>query len=99
MLIRAARTGLVVVAAFATGGCVIGSAAPPSRLEVARAPLGPHGRGTPSTTSLSSPGCNVRTETRPPRPAADAVWIDGSCHWDGNSYRWIEGRWERRLMR
>jgi len=33
-------------------------------------------------------------ETRPARPGANFVWIDGYHRWDGNAYVWVPGRWE-----
>ncbi|MEO1240430.1 MAG: hypothetical protein AAFX54_00855 [Pseudomonadota bacterium] len=30
-----------------------------------------------------------------PRPLAGAVWIDGRWRWDGVTYVWVPGHWER----
>lgn len=32
----------------------------------------------------------------PPRPAADAVWIEGYWQWVGSSYVWTDGFWDPR---
>jgi hypothetical protein len=34
-------------------------------------------------------------ETRPPRPEAGFVWIDGFHRWEGDHYVWTPGHWER----
>jgi hypothetical protein len=38
----------------------------------------------------------VQYERRTQRPSRDHVWINGYQRWDGNSYAWAPGRWEKR---
>jgi len=85
----------VVGISLSAPSCVLGTRRPPSRVGVARAPLG-DAREITSTTSMTTPGCRSGPEPRPASPARDAVWVDGSCHYDGVGYEWIPGRWERR---
>ncbi|MGF1469198.1 MAG: YXWGXW repeat-containing protein [Sandaracinaceae bacterium] len=32
---------------------------------------------------------------KPPRPADDAVWVDGYYRWSGTAWIWVGGHWER----
>lgn len=34
-------------------------------------------------------------EFRSEAPGPDHVWIEGYYRWDGNSYGWVPGHWER----
>jgi hypothetical protein len=36
-----------------------------------------------------------QVETKPPRPGAKAVWIDGHWKWAGKRYVWVSGHWEK----
>lgn len=36
-----------------------------------------------------------KTEIRPAKPNANAVWIDGYWKWSGGKYVWISGRWSQ----
>jgi hypothetical protein len=35
----------------------------------------------------------ARVETLPPRPRADARWIDGQWSWDASRWTWMPGGW------
>ena len=35
-----------------------------------------------------------RVESRAPRPATEAVWIQGQWRWNGYRYVWLPGYWE-----
>jgi hypothetical protein len=35
------------------------------------------------------------SERRPPAPSRRHVWIPGHQRWDGHTYAWASGRWER----
>jgi hypothetical protein len=35
-----------------------------------------------------------RIDDRPPRPVADAAWVDGYWDWDGAQWVWVDGHWE-----
>jgi hypothetical protein len=37
----------------------------------------------------------VRYEQRPAQPYPDAVWLNGSWHWQENRWDWTSGRWEQ----
>ena len=60
----------------------------PSRLAVARA-------GTeaepPALVYAEHAGCRPREEPRPRQPGPDAVWVDGSCRYDGTRFVWTSG--------
>jgi hypothetical protein len=36
-----------------------------------------------------------RTDVRPARPTARAVWIPGHWNWNGRNYVWKAGHWDR----
>jgi hypothetical protein len=78
--------------AIATTGCVVASGRHPSRLEVAREPNG-SGYAGGATGQCKAEG--REPEQRPPRPAADSVWFDGQCRWDGVRYLWEPGHWAK----
>ena len=75
---------------LAVSACVVGTPLPPSRVELARGPSNEPGGGSPAACA------GARTE-RPPRPAKNAVFIDGYCHFDGARYAFVPGRWETPL--
>jgi hypothetical protein len=78
-----------VFLAIVTAGCVVASGRHPSRLEVARE------NGSDLAGGATGQCDSERRPPlpRPPRPAENAVWIDGQCHWDGVRYLWEPGHW------
>ena len=37
----------------------------------------------------------AKTEVRPAKPYANAVWIDGHWKWSGGRYVWVPGHWAK----
>ena len=36
-----------------------------------------------------------RSEIRPAKPWANAIWIDGHWKWSGGRYLWVPGHWTK----
>lgn len=36
-----------------------------------------------------------RVEVVPPQPSEDALWVDGTWRYNGRTYVWSGGRWQR----
>lgn len=94
---RAARvtaSTLALASTFVATACVVGVPEAPSRLAVARATTEPAAPGVlaadPSACAAPEP------EPRPPAPNPSAIFVAGSCHFDGVRSVWIGGYWEDR---
>lgn len=82
-----------VVAALVATSCVVGSGSRPTRVEASRE-TGEGGSFDVMTVGDHRACAGVHPRPRP--PAKDALWIEGSCHFDGVDFHWVEGRWESR---
>lgn len=51
------------------------------------------GQPTSALVEVPYPPPPARVEILPPRPRADAVWIDGEWVWQGGTWAWRTGRW------
>lgn len=56
---------------------------------------GKHSNAAPSRHSThKAPPTRRIQESRPRRPNARAVWIDGYWSWTGNRHQWVRGHWD-----
>jgi WXXGXW repeat (2 copies) len=72
-------------------------AAQPTTVQVTPAPQPATVQVTPATTPVIVAAVQpppAQTETVPPAPAADMVWIPGYWNYSNNQYVWVAGRYE-----
>ena len=88
------RLAQLVLSGLALPACVVGAERPASRVEVAH--TDPDGSAAYAASTGTASPCAAVEKSRPPRPSAGAVWIDGDCRFDGVRHVWHEGRWQSR---
>jgi hypothetical protein len=83
---------LAVAALSSASGCVLGRPARPSQSESAQGPSAVAVTGSP-VVPQSGPDTNEAAHGAAPKPGS--LWVRGYWHWDGVSYVWQRGHWER----
>ena len=84
-------TALSALGALGTA-CVINRPARPSLGESAQGPAAVPVTGSP-VVPQTGPDTDEAAPGAPPKP--DSLWVRGYWHWDGVSYVWQRGHWER----
>ena len=91
---------LVVIGALATvalAGCVTRTIEKETVMTPAPAPTTTVVQTAPATAPAVVAGVApppAHTETIPPAPSADSVWVPGYWNWSNGQYTWVPGRYE-----